>query len=241
MNAPASAGKEIIRVLILADVRLYREGMSKSLGARDRLSVVGDVATLEDAIGLARTTNPDVIIVDMALRNSLLGAKTLHHEMPTVPLVGFGVEEVEGEILACAEAGLAGYVPCDASLDDLVTRIESVCRGELLCSPRIAAALFRRLEACSVTVTPHASAVTLTARERDVLVLIDAGLSNKEIASRLNIEVSTVKNHVHNVLDKLHVTSRAEAVAHLGTHVTTRERHPRLARGNGHAMLDPGN
>ena len=239
MNAPSLRANAIIRVLILADVRLYREGMSQSLAARDGLCVVGAVATLEEAIVLAPKVNPDVIILDMALRNSLSGARTLHQNMPNVPLVGFGVDEIEGEVLACAEAGLAGYVPSDASLEDLVMRIESVSRGELLCPPRIAAALFKRLEAASMNVASPARALTLTARERDVLVLIDAGLSNKEIALRLNIEVSTVKNHVHNVLDKLHVTSRSEAVAHLGTNVATRERHPRLGRGNGLATLDP--
>lgn len=217
-----------IRLLILAEVRLYREGMSNSLGSRDRFTVVGAAATLPEALALADTGNPDVIIVDMATRDSLSAVRTLREGMPDIPLVGFGVDEVEGEILACAEAGLAGYVPCDATLDDLVMRIESVCRGELMCTPKIAASLFRRLEARRLATTISPDALTLTARERDVLILIDAGLSNKDIASRLNIEVSTVKNHVHNLLEKLNVTTRAQAAAQLGTHVSTREQRRRI-------------
>src|SRR5262249_10913963 len=143
---------------------------------------------------------------------------------PQVRVIGFGVEEIEGEILACAEAGLAGYVPCDASLDDLVVRVESVLRGELLCTPRMAATLFHRLETQAGNGRGEPQAVALTAREREVLRLIDGGLSNKEIAVRLRIEVSTVKNHVHKVLEKLNVTSRAQAAARLGTHVSSRQR-----------------
>jgi DNA-binding NarL/FixJ family response regulator len=150
--------------------------------------------------------------------------RALRERRPGTPIVGFGVEEVEGEVLACAEAGLAGYVPCDASLDDLVMRIQSVFRGELMCPPRIAASLFRRLESASANAAPAATALALTSREREVLTLIGGGLSNKEIAGRLNIEVSTVKNHVHNLLEKLQVTSRAQAAARLGTRVTTADR-----------------
>jgi DNA-binding NarL/FixJ family response regulator len=159
----------------------------------------------------------------MATRDSLSAVRALRDRMPAILLVGFGVDEVEREILACAEAGLAGYVPCDASLDELVLRIESVCRGELLCTPKIAASLFRRLEATTIASPASAQVLTLTSRERDVLILIDGGLSNKEIASRLNIEVSTVKNHVHHLLEKLKVTSRAQAAAQLDMPLLTRE------------------
>jgi DNA-binding NarL/FixJ family response regulator len=217
-----------ITLLILAEVRLYREGMTQSLASRDRLTVLGAAASLPEALTLAEHNVPDVIIVDMATRDSIAAVRTLHDRLPATALLGFGVEEVEGEVLACAEAGLAGYVPCNASLDDLVSRIESVCRGELLCSPKIAASLFRRLETTRVAPAAAADALTLTARERDVLILIDDGLSNKEIASRLHIEVSTVKNHVHHLLEKLNVTSRAQAAAQLGTHLVTREQRGRI-------------
>jgi two-component system nitrate/nitrite response regulator NarL len=220
-NRPA---EDPLRLLIVADVRLYREGMHASLSNRPQFSVVGAASNVDDALRLTVDTHPDVVIVDMATRQSLTVVRRIRHHAPTVPIVGFGVEEVEGEILACAEAGLAGYVPCEASLDDLVMRIESVHRGELLCSPRMAATLFRRLESGQRGDGLPPQGLILTAREREVLRLIDGGLANKEIAVQLHIEVSTVKNHVHNLLEKLHVTSRMQAAARLGTHVSARQR-----------------
>ena len=212
------------RLLIVADVRLYREGIHASLSNLPQFNVIGAVSSAEAALRLAADTPPDIVVVDMATRNSLTVVRTIRNDLPDAHIVGFGVDEVEGEVLACAEAGLAGYVPSDASLDELVVRVESVHRGELLCTPRMAATFFRRLELRERGEAPQPQAVVLTAREREVLRLVDEGLSNKEIAVQLNIEVSTVKNHVHNVLDKLHVTSRMQAAARLGTHVSVRQR-----------------
>jgi len=213
-----------VRVLIVADVRLYREGMRASIADRPPFAVVGAAANFDEAIRLTLDTRPDVVIVDMATKQSLAIARLIRHHAPQVRVIGFGVEEIEGEILACAEAGLAGYVPCDASLNDLVVRVESVLRGELLCTPRMAATLFHRLETQAEGGQRPPLGVVLTAREREVLRLIDGGLSNKEIAVRLHIEMSTVKNHVHKMLEKLNVTSRAQAAARLGTHVSARQR-----------------
>ena len=111
-------------------------------------------------------------------------------------------------------------------MDDLTSTIISVTRGELLCSPRVAATLLRRVGALANGArAPHALR-GLTFREREVLDLIDGGLSNKEIAVRLHIEVATVKNHVHNLLEKLHVTSRAQAAAQLGPRTSGHRRRP---------------
>jgi DNA-binding NarL/FixJ family response regulator len=210
--------------LIVAEVRLYREGLRASIADRPSFAVVGAAANFEDAIRLTRDTRPDVVIVDMTTKQSLAIGRVIHQHVPQARVIGFGVEEIEGEILACAEAGLAGYVPCDASLDDLIVRMESVLRDELLCTPRMAATLFHRLETQAEGGRRAQQVVVLTAREREVLRLIDGGLSNKEIALRLSIEVSTVKNHVHKVLEKLNVTSRAQAAARLGSHVSSRHR-----------------
>jgi two-component system nitrate/nitrite response regulator NarL len=136
-----------VRILIVADVRLYLEGLHASLALRPNFLVVGAASNVDEALALCSGMNPDVAIVDMATKHSLSVVRSLRRHRPVMRVVGFGVEEQEGEILACAEAGLAGYVPSDASLDDLVMRVESVHRGELMCTPKIAATLFRRLEA----------------------------------------------------------------------------------------------
>jgi DNA-binding NarL/FixJ family response regulator len=196
--------------VIVSDVRLYRDGMHASLASRPQFTVVGAVADMDHAVEIVASASPQIVILDMATRGSIAGARRLRDAAPAVHIVGFGVQEDEREILACAEAGLSGYVPSDASLDDLVARVDSVARGELLCTPRTAALLFRSLGRHAAAPEVQAPA-DLTAREREVLTLINRGLSNKEIAVRLRIEVSTVKNHVHNLLEKLQVTSRAQA------------------------------
>ncbi|HEX7241600.1 MAG TPA: response regulator transcription factor, partial [Longimicrobiaceae bacterium] len=122
------------------------------------------------------------------------------------------IVETEDVVLACAEAGVSGYVSRGASLDDLVGALRSVARGELVCSPHIAGSLFRRVAALSERREASPAAV-LTPREREILGLIDQGLSNKEISRRLRIELSTVKNHVHNLLEKLQVSRRGAAAA----------------------------
>jgi DNA-binding NarL/FixJ family response regulator len=209
----------VVRLLVIAEVRLYREGIRNALAARPHFEVAGTASNAGDALTLIASQQPDVVIVDMATRQSLEIARTIHEQAPGIApalkIVAFGVEELEGDVLACAEAGLAGYVPFDASVDDLAERVESVARGELMCTPKIAAALFRKMHGRSDAEGGSPDVVGLTSREREVLVLLNDGFSNKEIATKLFIEVCTVKNHVHHILDKLQVTSRAQAVMKL--------------------------
>jgi len=109
--------------------------------------------------------------------------------------------------------GIAGFVTSEASVAELVAAIESVARGESLCSPSVVAALLRRLGSLARSWAEADPTQPLTRREREILELIDEGLSNKQIAQRLRIELPTVKNHVHNILGKLGVRRRAEAAA----------------------------
>ncbi len=207
--------RTVLHLLIVADVRLYREGLAKILDGRANLAVVGTAANREEALALVASTHPDILVLDMAMRSNLRIMRAVAGAAPDLKIVAFGVQESEYEVFACAEAGVAGYVPCEGSIDELVAIIESAAREELLCSPRMAAKLFRR--AASVATGAQAAAATngprLTRREREIVGLIDQGLSNKEIARRLHIEVATVKNHVHNMLEKLHVARRGEAAA----------------------------
>jgi two-component system nitrate/nitrite response regulator NarL len=211
-----------VRILIVAAVRLYREGMASCLGKRDDLAVVGTAANGIDALERVAALAPNVVLLDTATEDGVSLIRTLRETAPRVKTVLFAVENDERAIIASAEAGVAGYLPSDASLDDLTATIIRVTRGELSCPPSVAAALLRHVGAAATTAREHPGLVGLTAREREVLALIDAGLSNKEIAVRLRIEVATVKNHVHHLLDKLQVTSRAAAAAQLGPRRTVR-------------------
>jgi DNA-binding NarL/FixJ family response regulator len=203
----------VIRVLIVAHIRLYREGLAQVLTREPTLSVVGMAASREEAVAAARALQPDVLLLDLAMTESRDLVRQLQAAGSSVKVVAIGLIEVEGEVLSCAEVGVAGYVPREGSLEDLVAAVESVGRGELLCSPQIAGTLLRRLAALARERGPESEGPRLTHREREIVGLIDRGLSNKDIARQLCIEVATVKNHVHNILEKLSVRRRGEAAA----------------------------
>jgi len=143
--------------------------------------------------------------------NALDLIRDLHAEVPSTRLVAFAVNEDISTIIGCAKAGATSYVTVDASLDDFVRAIECSTAGELSCSPRIAAELFSWLGKRSEPNDASDGVKLLTNREQCVLAFITEGLSNKEIASELNISEATVKNHVHHLLEKLHVDSRRRA------------------------------
>lgn len=212
VGSEGSRRPRAIRVLIVADVRLYREGLAASLSSRDDLFVIATSASRTDALTRITDVEADVVVVDMATRESLELIADLRREAAGTKILAFAIEEVTSDILDCAEAGAAGYVTADASIEELVTAIERIAREELVCSPRIAATLFGHVAQRSGRMT-GAHNRTLTSRERQVLRFIQQGHSNKEIAQKLNIAEPTVKNHVHNLLEKLQVTSRAQAAA----------------------------
>jgi DNA-binding NarL/FixJ family response regulator len=197
------------QVFVVAGIRLYREGLSRCLALE--YDVIGTAPHGGEAVRQMAERRPDVALVDMAMPESALTVRAIVELDRAPKVVALGVPETEPDVLACAEAGISGYVAREASLRDLVCAIESVARGEALCSPRIAASLFRRVAILSGAQLAGQRRAVLTTREHEIIDLIDQGLSNKEIASRLSIEVATVKNHVHNILEKLHVHSRSEA------------------------------
>lgn len=207
-----AAEVESIGVYIVSDVRLYREGLSDLLGQLDRISVIGVAASAENAVEPIRDLQPDVVLLDTAGGN-VGGAHYLLGASPSARVVALAAPESEEDVIALAEAGVFGYVTRDESLDDLVNTIESVARDEMVCSPWIATVLVKRVQALAAD-RPRPTQ-GLTAREAEILELVAQGLSNKQIAAHLHIEVTTVKNHVHNILEKLGVNRREEAVARM--------------------------
>jgi DNA-binding NarL/FixJ family response regulator len=203
------------RIIIISDARLYREGLALSLAGVDRVVVVGVADNVASALACIEDKNPDAVLLDFAMPDALsLPEAIVAAEMP-VKVVAFSVAETEDEICKCAEAGIAGYVGRNGSRDDLIAAVENAIRGEVLCPPRVAATLFRRLAAHVQTTKQRPPDAALTSREQDIIALIDRGLSNKEIARQLKISLPTVKNHVHNILEKLQVRRRGAAAARL--------------------------
>jgi two-component system nitrate/nitrite response regulator NarL len=200
-----------VRVFVVADVRVYRELLADALAGEDGLEVdgsaPGDIAGL--AIGMAE---PGVVLVDTASVPGPAGVRALAAAAPTAKIVAVGIPDDESAVLALAEAGVAGYVTVEQPLSELVAAVEAATNDELQCSPRVAAALAKRV--ATLAVGPRGTGdQRLTRREREIAALIAEGLANKQIARRLSIEQATVKNHVHNILSKLGASRRDEVAA----------------------------
>jgi DNA-binding NarL/FixJ family response regulator len=202
----------VARVTIVSDVLLYREGLAASLARDGRLEVL-DVATSTDALPAISRNSPDALLIDGAADSCLELARRIRAMVPDVRIVGFGISGGDNRIVDCAESGLIAFVDCNGSVSELVDAVFGALRGELECSPRISALLCERLARRSFGTT---KAAPLTRREREIAALIGEGLSNKEIARDLRIGASTVKNHVHSILEKLSVRRRSAIVHQLG-------------------------
>lgn len=194
----------------MAQVRLYREGLAVILREYPDIEVVGVAAGWRDE-QLSRCC-PDVVLLDMTGHDRGAAVRGVLATAPETKVVALGVADAEGDVVDCAEAGVSGYVTRDESPAHLASALRSVARGEMRCSPRIAATLLRRVTALAAEHEARRSDA-LTARELEILELIALGLSNKEIAQRLCIQLATVKNHVHHILEKLGVNRRTQAAA----------------------------
>jgi two-component system nitrate/nitrite response regulator NarL len=202
-----------IRVAIVSEVLLYREGLAALLGQISALRVADSVNDPEQAAARVRDGAVDVVLVDLGAGN--VGAvRTLLEAAPGARVVVLSAPQRPEDVIALAEAGVLGFVTRDQSIADLGATIKSVAGDEMVCTPWIATVLVRRVQALAAD--RPAPVDSLTVREAGVLELIAEGLSNREIASRLHIELTTVKNHVHNILEKLGAKTRAEAVGLMG-------------------------
>jgi DNA-binding NarL/FixJ family response regulator len=202
-----------MRVGIVATVRLYREGLAAALQRRPGIEVMGTAADDDAAVELVVGSEPTIALVDAELLLHTELASRLRAAVPATRIVAVGVLDDAPQIIACAERGVAGYALREAGIDELVAVLRAAERGEAVCTPAVAACLMRRLAELSSTIrAPDPTGSPLTVREHEIIALLEQGLMNKEIARRLGLSLSTVKNHVHNVLDKLGLASRAEVV-----------------------------
>ena len=206
-----------IQLIIASPVRLVREGLAAALRGREGL-VVADAVDLSPP-GMARilAAKPDVVLVDVgeADAEAISATRLIEAVSPGTKLVAFGVDEVDDRVFACAAAGFSGYVPRESDADDLHRGLVDVMEGRMHCAPHIAAAMFNRLAGLLREAGPLRSSVSLTSRESEILALVEQGHSNKEIARQLSISSATVKNHLHDIMQKLHVRRRGQAAARL--------------------------
>jgi two-component system, NarL family, nitrate/nitrite response regulator NarL len=206
-----------IRVLLVNEIPLICSVLAAIFADEPDIELVGLSDTVDTALDQAG--NCDVILVSARLGedDALELTRTITLNYPHVKVLVLGLAESEAEILQYVEAGASGYVLKDDSVEVLLKNIRAVYNGEALVSPEIAAALMARVSELAQLYSQSVelpSSIDLTPREREVLELIWQDLSNQEIAERLVIEVGTVKNHVHSILDKLNVSSRQDAAAY---------------------------
>ena len=210
----------MITVAIIEDNRLVREGMRDMLNELPDVKVVLAATSIEAE--LLRETKPRVVLLDVGLqdRNSLRLAETVKKEMADSRVIVMDLLPVHEEIAEFVNAGVAGFILKDATFEDFIATIRSVADGAQVLPPRMTGTLFSQIAHVAVKRgrSTALDEVRMTQREREVIALIAVGLSNKEIATRLNIATDTVKSHVRNVMDKLALHSRLQIAAYAHSH-----------------------
>ena len=211
-SAGTVTGKPVL-VFVVCRVRLYHDTLIRLLNRQAGMSAVGSTEIGEDLLSVLEAAAPDAVLLDLGSPDALPWASRLARARPVTRILGFGVDEAPLHVIACAEAGLCGYVPSHASVADLTTAARRVARGDIVCSAGMADKLFHHLRSAALSGPAFSIEATLTGRQRQILALIKEGLSNKQIAQRLSLGPSTVKNHVHGLLSRLQVCRRSEAIA----------------------------
>ena len=210
-----------IHILLVNEIRLMGNVITAALEDEPDIHVVGCVTNPEEALKIVQENRVDVALVSTRLPD--LGALKLTNAItkiaPSTTVLALGLTEEKTRVLRYVEAGASGYILKDDSLDDLVSTVRAAQEGKVFISPQIAAAVLERLSELARMFSDVENNVTdpagLTPREIEVLELIGKDMTNQEIADHLVIEVGTVKNHVHSILDKLNVSSRGDAAAYL--------------------------
>jgi DNA-binding NarL/FixJ family response regulator len=202
-----------IRVLIASDSQLSAECLSLGLSTAPHVSVVA-VTGEEEVVAKTMEHLPDILLVHFPSEwpTALRLAGDVTAGVPECKVILVGVPSGESEIIACIEAGARGWLPQSVSLEDLKVVIQKVNEGEIVCSPRVAHSMFRRLSelAANSPVTEGFGSSALTARELQIMELLAEEKSNQQIAADLHLSVPTVKKYVHNILEKMQLSSRAQ-------------------------------
>jgi DNA-binding NarL/FixJ family response regulator len=199
-----------MRVLVYSPVRLFGEGISAFLQSIERVEAVlveYDAMELETRVA---NFHADVALVDVTTRDVLTAAQIVRALCPDVTTVALAVAEVAEQVIACADAGFAAYIPRNASAAEMIEIVDLALQGETVCDRRIARSLFDELARRRSMTKQFGPDEYLTSREIETAKLLRRGFSNKEIAKELHLSVATIKNHVHSVLQKLQVRRRSE-------------------------------
>ncbi len=208
-------GAEDLRVLVVDDQALFRRGLQLVLGTVAGIEVVGDAGDGREAVQKARELVPDVVLMDvrMPVMDGIEAARHIRREVPGTRILMLTMSEDEADLYEAVKAGANGYLLKEVGVEEVTEAILAVGRGHSLISPEMASKLLNEFNALVERAegSPPLPPPSLTAREVEVLRLVARGLSNRYIAAELFISENTVKNHVRNILEKLHLHNRMEA------------------------------
>jgi DNA-binding NarL/FixJ family response regulator len=203
----------MVKVYLIGEVRFYRDALEEALRRSGRVEVLGSASHAFEAVEALPSLLADVAVFDMRGPGAPLWAEELGTIVPTVRLLVLGLQEAEHEIAGWTKAGVVGYLGCDASLSELIAAVESAAVADHAHATEAGAIHPRHgPHGRPAGVSGPGEGRRVTGRQQEILHLIGRGLSNGEIAACLFISVSTVKNHVHNILEALGVSCRADAV-----------------------------
>jgi len=209
---------ETIRVVIVDDHALFRRGLDLVLSEEPDIKVVGEAADGIEAVHRAEEIAPDVVVMDVRMPRStgIEAARRIRERLPDTKVIMLTVSDSEEDLYAAVKAGASGYLLKEISIEELADAVRAVARGHSLISPSMASKLLSEFNALVQQAEERQRSLlpSLTDRELDVLKLVAKGLSNREISEELYISENTVKNHVRNILEKLHLHSRMEAVVY---------------------------
>jgi DNA-binding NarL/FixJ family response regulator len=205
-----------IKVLLVDDHALFRKGVASALALHGDIEVVGEAENGDEALAKARDLMPDVILMDISMPvcDGLAATRRIRAEVPTAKIIMLTVAEQEGSLFEAIKIGAYGYLLKTIEPRPLVETLRGVLRGEAPVSRITASKILAEFTRCAQQTGPATGPrPLLTAREREVLALVARGYTNKEVAAALGISHSTVKNHLQNILDKLHLENRVQAAA----------------------------
>jgi two-component system NarL family response regulator len=218
MSDTVTTGGETIRVVIADDHALFRRGLEMVLEVEDDIEVVAQANNGKEAVEAAEKHMPDLVLMDVRMpsHSGIDATKTIKAHAPHIKILMLTISDEEGDLYEAIKAGASGYLLKEISIEEVADAIRKVHAGQSLISPSMASKLLTEFASMARKddEKQQMPAPRLTDREMEVLTLVAQGLNNRDIAKNLFISENTVKNHVRNILEKLHLHSRMEAVVY---------------------------
>lgn len=207
-----------IRVMLVDDHAMFRSGLASLMAQRQDVAVVGEAGDGFEALEKAQETHPDIVLMDIRMPrcDGVAGIRLLRDAMPEVKVIALTVSEDDSDLFEAIKAGAHGYLLKNITPEHLFDFIQGAIRGEAPISPVIAARVLREFKdmAQHAGVGVGGTEAGLTSREREILQMVVDGYTNKEIGTSLHIASGTVKNHLHNILEKLQLQNRTQAATY---------------------------